>query len=91
MDQSRIAATTDFVVVDGYGDEQRLERPRSARRKSQRHEESRVSPTFSTTSTIDDDDDDDEEEFPPVVASRVVGPVLDQGAWLTPCCDHPLL
>jgi len=23
--------------------------------------------------------------------SRVVGPVLDQGAWLTPCCDHPLL
>ena len=26
-----------------------------------------------------------------VYRSSVIPPVLDQGAWLTPCCDHPLL
>ena len=68
MDKSsRVAATADCVVVDG---QQRLERPRSARRSSQRRPvnaeppESRVSPSFSTTSTIDDDED--QQEFPVV-------------------------
>jgi len=68
MDRSRTTVTTDLDhVVDGGVSQQRLERPRSARRGSQRRPvhvspaESCVSPSFSTTSTIDDNDDPDED------------------------------
>ena len=75
MEWTRTTATTDFVVDEGSG-QQRLQRPRSARRGSQRPPvhvgpvESCVSPSFSTTSTIDDDDEE-EEDFPPVLCDTV--------------------
>jgi len=78
MDHFGTAATTDFVLVDEDSGEKRLERPRSARRTSQRRAvpeephmspaESCVSPTLSTTSTVDDDE---VEEFPPVLCDPV--------------------
>jgi len=78
MERTRTTATTDFVVDEGSC-QQRLERPRSARRSSQRPSvyvgpvESCVSPSLSTTSTIDDNDDDDE-DFPPVLGDPVPPP-----------------
>jgi len=65
MDQSGTTATTDFIV-NGDPGQQRLERPRSARRRSVQC----VSPSCSTTSTIDDNDDADD-EFPPVLGEPV--------------------
>jgi len=77
MDRFRTTATPRDLVVDEDSGGQRLERPRSARRGSQRQPatdaclvESCVSPTFSTTSTIDDNEDDDE-EFPAILGDSI--------------------
>lgn len=95
MDQPHIVET---MADPGSGtDQQRaMDRPRSARRRSQRpsvHDDradSRVSPS-STTSTIDDDEDEDDEELPPVLGDPFPPPRtlhLLQTAFTAPGPDH---